>query len=136
MEQDQDVITNISPAREKFFGCSGKMLAPGTATVAAAIKTVPKHKLITTDVLRKKLADQFHVQACCPVTTQKALKAIASDATSKVAYWRVVKKNGELIAQFPGGVIGHAARLRQEGVEVDESGKKPKVIDLEKRLVD
>jgi hypothetical protein len=130
-----DIITDISPAREKFFGCSGKMLAPSIATVAAAIKKVPKQKLITTELLRRKLAEQFEVQACCPVTMQKALTAIATDTHSKVAYWRVVKKNGELITKFPGGAVGHAARLRQEGVEVDESGKKPTVVDLAARLV-
>ena len=57
MQQD-DRIVDISPAREKFFGCSGKMLLPSRATVEAALKTIPKHKLITTDGLRHRLAAQ------------------------------------------------------------------------------
>ena len=110
------------------------MLLPSPATVAALVKKIPKHKLITIEIVRKKLADQFHVQVTCLVATKKALRAIAEDS-GKVAYWRVIKKNGELIAYFPGGVEGHAARLRQEGFTIDTKGKAPRVKDFKASLV-
>lgn len=129
---EADAIVAISPAREKFFGCSGRMLLPGRATVEAPVRKIPAHSLLTTDLLCKELAEQFQVEAVCPVTTTKALQAIANDtesrgANGKVAYWRVIKKNGELIAKFPGGVEGQGAHLRQEGFTLDTGGKVPKV---------
>jgi 6-O-methylguanine DNA methyltransferase, DNA binding domain len=135
MEQQEDVIADISPAREKFFGCSGKMLAPSANTVAAFLQKMPAHKLITTELLRTKLAAQFNVQATCPVALRKALQAIANDAGNKVAYWRVVKKKGELLSSYPGGLNTHAALLSKDGFVVDMTGKAPKVKDFEESLV-
>jgi hypothetical protein len=77
MEPQEDVIVDIPPNRIKFFGGPGKMLCPGPATVAAVLRKVPQHKLITTNLITKKLTSQFKVQGTCPVTTQKALQAIA-----------------------------------------------------------
>jgi hypothetical protein len=136
MELQEDVIADISPAREKFFGCSGKMLLPSANTVAAFIKKMPAHKLITTDLLRKKLAEQFEVQATCPVALRKALQAIANNAYYKVAYWRVVKKNGELISTYSGGWITHAALLKQDGFAIDIKGKVPRVKNFVGNLVE
>jgi hypothetical protein len=135
MELQEDAIVDISPAREKFFGCSGKMLLPSPKTVAAFIQKLPAHKLITTDLLRKKLAEQFEVQVTCPVTLKKALQAIAQDANQKVAYWRVVKKNGELISTYAGGLNVHAALLKQDGFAIEATGKAPKVQDFSESLV-
>ena len=134
MEPQEDVIVDISKAREKYFGCSGKMLLPCPATVKALVKKIPKNKLVTTELLRRELADQFNVEVTCPVATRKALQAIAKDS-SKVAYWQVVKKNGELIAYFPGGMADHATRLRKEGFTIDTQGKAPKVQDFKASLV-
>lgn len=135
MELQEDAIIDISPAREKFFGCSGKMLLPSRATIEAMLNRIPDHELITTDLLQKELAAQFEVEVTCPVTTQKALKAIARDATRRVAYWRVLKKNGELLSIFPGGVEAQAALLEKDGFSVSTNGKKPKVIDFKNSLV-
>lgn len=135
METQEDVIVDISEKRQKYFGCSGKMLLPSPATVAAQIQQIPEHHLITTDLLQKKLADQFNVQVTCPIATQKALQAIAKDASKRVAYWRVIRKHGELFALFPGGVEGHAALLRKEGFTIDRQGKAPKVAQFGESLV-
>jgi alkylated DNA nucleotide flippase Atl1 len=111
------------------------MLLPSPATVAALIQEIPANKLITTELLRQKLTAQFNVQGTCPVTTQKALQAIAHNSSKNVAYWRIVNKNGGLIAKFPGGVEGHAALLRQEGYTIDTKGKIPKVKEFRESLV-
>jgi hypothetical protein len=135
MHPPEDLIVDIPEERSKFFGGAGKMLLPGPATVAALIKKVPEHKLITTNLLCRELTDEFKVRGTCPVTTQKAIQAIAHDATRKVAYWRVIKANGGLMSRFPGGVEGHAALLKREGFAMDRKGKIPKVKDFQKSLV-
>ncbi len=130
-----DAIVDIPPNRVKFFGATGKMLLPSPATVAAVIQKIPANKLITTDLLRKELTDQFDVQGTCPVTTKKALQAVAHDANYNVAYWRVVNQNGGLIMVFPGGVNGHAALLRREGFTIDTNGKALRVKPFKESLV-
>src|SRR6187549_3583533 len=103
MVMQRDEIVEIPENRVKYFGGHGKMLLPTPATVAAVIEKVPASKLITTDLLRRELTEQFDVQGTCPVTTQRALQALSHDE-HPVAYWRVVNANGGLIARFPGGV--------------------------------
>ena len=135
MELQVDAIVDIPENRIRFFGGSGKMLLPSPATVAALIEEIPPNKLTTTELLRQKLTDRFNVQGTCPVTTQKALQAIAHDSSNNVAYWRVINANGQLVARYPGGVEGHAALLRQEGYTIDTKGKVPKVKEFKESLV-
>ena len=135
MEPQADEIVDIPENRIKFFGGPGKMLLPGSATVEALIKRIPENQLITTDLLRQQLTHQFNVQGTCPVTTRKALQTIAHDSSSQVAYWRVINQSGGLIANFPGGIEGHAALLRKEGFTIDTTGKAPKVKNFREDLV-
>jgi alkylated DNA nucleotide flippase Atl1 len=133
MLEQEDIIVDIPENRIKFFGGTGKMLLPSPATLAALIKKIPEAKLVTTNLLRKKLADEFKVQGVCPVTTRNALKVVAD--SSQTPYWRVIKQNGELMAYFPDGVKGHAAHLREEGFTIDKKGKVPKVTNFKESLV-
>jgi len=121
MLAQNDVIVDIPENRVQFFGGTGKMLLPSPATIAAVIKRIPETKVITTVLLRQTLTEAFEVQGTCPITTQKALQAVATEGED-VAYWRVLNANGGLIARFPGGKAGHAARLRDEGFEIEEDG--------------
>ena len=132
-DMQKDEITAIPKTMENFFGCSGNMLKPCAATVKALLKKVPKGKLATTELIRTKLASDFKVQTTCPAATDKALQAIAND-DKKTAYWRVVKKKGELIAKLPGGVKNQAALLEKEGFTIDSKGKTPKVLNFEEKL--
>jgi alkylated DNA nucleotide flippase Atl1 len=134
MGTQEDEIVDIPENRVKFFGGSGKMLLPSPATVETLIKKIPEGQLLTADLLRKKLTDQFNVQGTCPVTTRKSLQTVAHDVGKQVAYWRVINKSGELIAHFPGGVEGHAAFLRKEGFTIDTQGRIPKVQAFTERL--
>jgi alkylated DNA nucleotide flippase Atl1 len=135
MESQTDVIATIEKHRERYFGGAGKMLLPCPATVAAQIRRIPEHQLMSKELLQAMLAEQFKVRVTCPFTTKKALQAIAQDTSQSVPYWRVIKKNGELISYFPGGVEGHANCLRQEGFTIDTSGKAPKVQHFKEHLV-
>jgi alkylated DNA nucleotide flippase Atl1 len=135
MVPQEDLIVEIPENRVKFFGGEGKMLLPSPATVAALIKKIPKHKLITTRVLCKELTERFKVQGTCPVTTQRALQEIAHDSAYECPYWRVVNASGGLIARFPGGVKGQAALLGKEGFAIDTQQKVPKVKGFSESLV-
>jgi alkylated DNA nucleotide flippase Atl1 len=135
MQQQEDLIVDISEHLERFFGYSGKMLKPSITTVETLISKIPRNKLITINQLRKELALQFKVQVTCPSDTKQALKAIANNLSTQIPFWRVIKTNGELIDYFPGGRMGHAALLTQEGFVIDSSGKVPKVVDFKKCLV-
>ena len=126
MALQEDLIVDIPPERVKFFGTTGKMLLPSAATVEALIAQIPTSRLLTTTQLRQKLTEQFNVQGACPVTTRKALKAIAQDAHSAAPYWRVINQNGGLMTTFPGGAAAQAAHLQAEGLVI-EAGKTPKV---------
>ncbi len=131
----EDTIVNIAKHRERSLGASGKMLLPCPATVEALIKQIPEDKLITIDLIRKKLAEQFNVQTTCPFNTKLCLRAIANDPNKSVAYWRVVRGSGELIDYFPGGVAGHADLLNKQGFVIGYDSKKPKVKHLKENLV-
>jgi len=135
MEPEEDIIVDIPKHRLGFFGGAGKMLLPSPATVAALIEKVPPSKLITTNLICQKLAQQFNVRGTCPVTTQKALQAVAHSPGNEVAYWRVVKANGGLMSRFPGGAEGQAKRLGKEGFTLEWEGKGPKVKNFQESLV-
>ncbi|HZU86732.1 MAG TPA: MGMT family protein [Anaerolineaceae bacterium] len=135
MEPSENMIVDIPNSRARFFGCSGKMLLPSASTVTALIQKIPQGSLITTYQLRVVLANQFNVQAACPVTIMKALKEIAQTPNTNIPYWRVIKKNGELIAAFPGGVEHHAEHLRMEGFSIGGIGKKQTVINFIESLL-
>ncbi|MFH1031267.1 MAG: hypothetical protein V1767_01660 [Chloroflexota bacterium] len=51
-------------------------------------------------------------------------------------YWRTVKVGGVLNEKYPGGLEAQAARLKAEGHTVESKGKKMRVKDFEKVLVE
>jgi hypothetical protein len=134
MGLQKDEIKDIPERQYGYFGGPGKMLLPSDDTVAALIAEVPEKQLITTDLLRQVLAQRFQVRGTCPVTTRKALHAIANDPARQVAYWRVIKQNGTLIDRYPGGVEGQAAQLREEGFSIAGAGKTAKVEKFKQSL--
>jgi len=128
----EDLIVDRSPEREKFFGTSGKMLIPSPSTVAGLLRELPPDRLITTDRMRAILAARFNVQATCPPSTLKSLQSVA--ANGEADYWRVIKKNGDLIAALPGGVDNQAKLLINAGFDIDRSRKTPRVSGFDTRL--
>lgn len=134
MKLQEDTIVEISAALERFFGCRGKMLKPSRATIEALIARIPENQVITIPLLRDELARQFSVQVTCPYDTKQALKAIAQDAGSEAPYWRVLKADGALVPYFPDGADGQAARLQQEGFDVETQAKIPRVKNFKNSL--
>ena len=130
---DEDIIEPIPKTMETFFGCTGKMVKPSLSSVKAIVKKIRKGKLVTIEQIREKLAKDFNVQTACPASTTKALVILSKEPKS-VCYWRVVKKNGELLAKYPKGVEGHASLLKKEGFTIDLKKTKPVVIDYKTKL--
>ena len=136
----EDSIVQIAPQLERFFGTSGRMLKPCAATVAALVAQIPSGQVVTSDLLRRKLADQFGVEVACPYDTKMALLKISNDSSLNesglnVPYWRVIKTNGELNHQYRGGLEAQMALLQSEGFTVDDSGKKPRIKPFKDKLL-
>ena len=135
--ESQDAIVSIPKTMEKYFGCSGKMLKPSPSTVASLIKTIPKGRVVTIDAVCKKLAKKYKTEVACPATTEKSLYLAATESATRntrLPYWRVFKKNGELIRKLPNGVEGHAASLMKEGHKIISTNKSKGLKDFESVL--
>ena len=69
------------------------MLIPSRDLVEAKIVAVPPGTAGSLAGIRTAMAAETGADACCPVTTQRHLRAIAEDVAaghSEVPYWRVV----------------------------------------------
>jgi alkylated DNA nucleotide flippase Atl1 len=135
--ESQDAIVSIPKTMEKYFGCSGKMLKPSPNTVASLIKKIPEGQVVTIDAICKVLAKKFKTEIACPATTEKSLCLAATESVTKntrLPYWRVLKKNGELIRKLPNGVEGLAANLMKEGHKIISTNKSKSLKDFESVL--
>lgn len=122
----------------------GKMLVPKPLDVDALIRGIQKGKLATIGQIRERLAEDFHVDFTCPLTTGMFARIAAEAAEEDLAqgkkritpYWRVIKTDGRLNEKFPGGTEAQAARLREEGHTIlPGKGKKPpRVKEFERSL--
>ena len=133
-ELRSDVLVDISKEDERRFGCSGKMLKPSRASVQVLVEQIPLGKVVTTALLRRRLAQSRNAQTTCPFLTKRALMAIAQDPEATAPWWRVVLGSGEMIAAYPGGVTQQALHLRREGVTIAEKARKNEVMNLTDRL--
>ncbi len=122
-----------------------RVLVPTPMMVDALVRTVPRRKLITVGQIRQRLAQPFHAESTCPLTTGIFLRIISEAAeedrqagrTSITPYWRVVKDDGSLNPKFPGGVESQAQKLREEGHQVvfPKGKKPPRIAGFEESLV-
>ncbi len=119
------------------------MVVPAPLEVDEIMKSVPKGKLITTDVIRKKLAKKHQTDIGCPLTTGiftwiaagAAGEEMAADKKNITPFWRTLKSNGELNQKYPGGIEFQSDQLKLEGFEIDSRRKIPRVRDFEKYLI-
>lgn len=136
-------IVRSSAKRPKSWG-KGSILIPKPRDVDALMRKVRKGRLVTTSLLRAKLAEQAGADMACPLTTG-IFVVIAANAAEEdrragrkriTPYWRTLKDGGKLNEKYPGGVEAQAARLREEGIEIiPGKGKQPpRVADYESKL--
>ncbi len=122
-----------------------QILVPTPMMVDEYVRTVPERKLVTVGQIRRRLAEPFKADSTCPLTTGIFLRIISEAAeedrqagrSTITPWWRVIKDDGGLNPKVPGGIEGHAEKLKREGHEVVAvKGKKPpRVADFEKSLV-
>ncbi len=122
----------------------GRMVVPSPLDVDRIMKKVPYGKLITVGQIREILKRQYRVDVACPLTTGIFVK-IASFAAEEermegkkdiTPYWRTIKNDGSIDKKLPLSDIEIAKILESEGHKVVQKGKKLKVVDFQKKLVD
>ncbi|AVC50170.1 hypothetical protein RLV_5029 [Rhizobium leguminosarum bv. viciae] len=125
-EGDMSEIPTIKPRRKGRSGIQA-MLIPSLQMVAEQIRSAPEGVLTDVGVLRRRLADQYRADACCPVTVQRHLRAIAElsfgalekgePVSTVTPYWRVVDPASLLANRLAGGPTFIRERLAAEGWE-------------------
>ena len=134
-------VSKVTGKMTKRWG-TGTFVIPAPLEVDALMKRVPKGRVVTINELRAVLAVKHKADFACPITTGifswiAAHAAAESEAEGKkriTPYWRTLKTGGELNPKYPGGVEGIARRLRAEGHQVAQKGKRFFVPDYQQAL--
>jgi alkylated DNA nucleotide flippase Atl1 len=109
----------------------GKMLIPSPLDVDERIRKVPRGKLITHSQIRDSLAQAAGAACACPITTGIFVRIVAEAAAEQSSagelritpYWRVIRDDGRLLENLPGGPVAQAERLEAEGHSIDRTGR-------------
>jgi hypothetical protein len=140
---DRDLPKVIPNPRMSADGRGGgTMVIPRPRDVDALMRRVPRGRLTTIDELRVKLAAKHKAAVTCPITTgvfawmaaNAADEAASAGEPEVTPYWRTLKSGGEINPKYPGGVEAIVARLKAEGHEVYQKGKRTFVRDFDKAL--
>ncbi|HZR16954.1 MAG TPA: hypothetical protein VFE51_06470 [Verrucomicrobiae bacterium] len=134
-------VAKVTGKMSRRWG-EGTMVVPAPLEVDALMKKVPKGRLATINELRAALAAKHHVTFACPITTgifawiaaHAAQEAEAAGAKRITPYWRTLKNRGELNPKYPGGIAQIMKRLKAEGHEVVQRGKRTFVDEYQKVL--
>jgi len=123
---DLPKIVELDEKGEKKFG--GKtMVVPKPTDICDIMRKVPQGKLITTSEIRKVLAEKYHTDTACPLTTGIFVNICAHASVENddtLPYWRTLKTNGELNPKFPNAFDEQIALLESEGFTIVEKGRK------------
>ena len=101
----------IEPRRKGRSGTQS-MLIPTERMVADRLRAAPAGRVSDLGMLRKALAAEFGADACCPVTVQRHIVAIAQNGTAP--YWRMVDPDRPFAKRLAGGPDAVRQRLRAE----------------------
>ena len=101
----------IEPRRKGRSGTQS-MLIPTERMVADKLTAAPAGRVSDLGMLRKALAAEFGADACCPVTVQRHIVAIAEKGTAP--YWRMVDPDRPFAKRLAGGPDAVRQRLRSE----------------------
>lgn len=142
-KKDMPKITEIKDeAGIKRWGGRTLVVAPPT-DYDKYMRLVPKGKLITTSELRNRIARDYNVDVCCPLTAGIFVNIVAwasyQRETDITPYWRTLKSNGELNIKYPEGIERQKKLLEEEGHTIITKGTKNikyYVKDFEKSLIE
>jgi hypothetical protein len=135
-------IRKVTGKLTKRWG-EGTFVIPAPREVDALMQQVPKGCVVTINELRAALAKKYKTDFACPITTgifswiaaHAAAAAEAEGAKHVTPYWRTLKTGGELNPKYPGGVAAVARRLRAEGHQIVQKGKRFLVPDYQRALL-
>lgn len=141
---DAHKVVEIPPRMRRQWG-AGTMAIARPLDVDALLRKIRKGKLATVKQVMTVLAEDYGVNAMCPMTTGIFVRIVAEVAEEDRAagkkritpYWRLLKTDGKLNEKYPGGAAAQAKRLRAEGHEIVAGrGKQPPKVDgFEKKLM-
>ncbi len=144
LEDSRDLpkVVSITGNMRKKWG-EGTVVIPTPIEVNEIMKKIPLGKLITTDQIRKKLAEKHHASIGCPLTTgifiwisaNAANEAALEGKTEITPYWRTLKTGGIVNEKYTGGVSYQKQLLEREDHIVIQKRKKYAVKDYESKLV-
>jgi alkylated DNA nucleotide flippase Atl1 len=123
-------IVPIPPRMHKQHG-KGTMLIPAPLDVDALIRKVPRGKVATLTQLRENLARAAGANITCPIVTGMFVRIAAEVAAADIRagksrvtpYWRVIRDDGRLLENLPGGPTEQARHLQAEGHQIQYSAK-------------
>lgn len=123
-------VVPIPPKMQKQLG-KGTLLIPNPLDVDAAIRKVPRGKVVTLTQLRQKLARAAGADVTCAmvagmfvrIAAEAACEDIKAGKSRITPYWRVVRDDGRLLEKLPGGPAEQARHLEAEGHEIQNSAK-------------
>ncbi len=138
--QEPSVFEMTGKTMQRFG--PGKMLIPTPMMVDEIIRGVRKGRLITSAIIRARLAQKMRADVTCPLCTGIFVRIAAETAEEDRAlgkarvtpYWRVITDKGGLNEKFPGGTAAQARRLKEEGHRVIRKGKRLAVAGFEQSL--
>ncbi len=140
-DKDLPKVARIEGTLSRRWG-SGTVVVPAPREVDAAMRKVPKGRIVTINEIRAHLARKHRATIGCPLTTgifawiaAHAADEAAADGIKRITpYWRTLKSGGELNPKFPGGVAALKTRLEAEGHRIVQKGRRFVVVDFEKVL--
>lgn len=137
--KDLPKLLDLSTKPEAMKRLRGKiMLVASPKQYELIMGSVPPRKVITLDHIRLYLAKQAHADLTCPITSGMFTNicANASDERidNKIAWWRTLKKAGELNEKYPGGIDAQKLLLEIEGHKVEQRRKRYFVVNYEDSL--
>ncbi|MDA8335350.1 MAG: MGMT family protein [Peptococcaceae bacterium] len=136
-------IVHLKGKRLRKLG-QDTMVVPAPAEVDGVMRAVDKGRLITTDIIRKVMAEKHGAATACPMSTGlfTIIAAFASEERAAqgrgdpTPYWRTLKAGGELNEKYPGGIENQRSLLEAEGHRIVRRGRRFFVADHEPALLD
>ena len=106
------------------------------------MKSIPKGQVITGKEIREYIAKKYQADYTCGLTAGIFINIVARASKERenaggkdlVAFWRTLKKDGQLNEKYPGGIDNQRSLLEAEGHEVIAKGKKYFVKDYQDKL--
>ena len=126
--KDMPKIIRVTDEKSvKRYGGENMLIAP-PLEYNEIMSKIPKGKVITITEIREFLAKKHNAEFTCPLTAgiflSLAAQASEERKDNKIAFWRTLKKDGELNPKYPGGVEYQKEMLEMEGHSFITKGRK------------